>query len=154
MHFGLSVLCPDFAPFVTVNFGIRVETRLDFEGLFNSILAMIRDRRKRRHLSLRRRVTGTRERPRLCVSRSNRQVMATLVDDTQGRVLSTVTSLLSAVQEKKLKRTEASKEVGRLIAARARELGVVQVVFDRGGYRYHGRVKSVADGAREGGLRF
>jgi large subunit ribosomal protein L18 len=80
--------------------------------------------------------------------------MATLVDDTQGRVLSTVTSLLSAVQEKKLKRTEASKEVGRLIAARARELGVVQVVFDRGGYRYHGRVKSVADGAREGGLRF
>ncbi|MEO0078598.1 MAG: 50S ribosomal protein L18 [candidate division WOR-3 bacterium] len=115
---------------------------------------MIRDRRKRRHLSLRRRIAGTQERPRLCVSRSNRQVSAALVDDSRGRVLTTVTSLLGQVRDKKLKRTEAAKEVGRLVAARAREMGIVQVVFDRGGYRYHGRVKAVAEGAREGGLKF
>jgi len=90
----------------------------------------------------------------LCVSRSNQQVSAVLVDDSRGRVLTTVTSLVSEVRDKKLKRTEASKEVGRLIAARAKELGIGQVVFDRGGYRYHGRVKALAEGAREGGLKF
>jgi len=115
---------------------------------------MIRDTLKRRHLSLRRRVSGTPERPRLCVSRSNQQTCAVLVDDTRGRVLTTVSSLVSLVREKKLKRTAASKEVGRLIAAKAKELGITQVVFDRGGYQYHGRVKAVAEGAREGGLKF
>ncbi len=115
---------------------------------------MIRDRRKRRHLSLRRRIVGTQERPRLCVSRSNQHISAALVDDSRGRVLSTVTSLKKEIRDRKLKRTEASKEVGRLIAARAKELGIAQVVFDRGGYRYHGRVKAVAEGAREGGLKF
>jgi large subunit ribosomal protein L18 len=77
-----------------------------------------------------------------------------LVDDSRNRVLTAVSSSVPGVQEKKLKRTEASKEVGKLIAGKARELGVKKVVFDRAGYRYHGRVRAVADGAREGGLEF
>jgi large subunit ribosomal protein L18 len=115
---------------------------------------MIRDSLKRRHLSLRRRTSGTPDRPRLCVNRSNLQTTAVLVDDTQGRVLTTVSSLVATIREKKLKRTAASKEVGRLIAAKAKELGITRVVFDRGGYQYHGRVKALAEGAREGGLQF
>ncbi len=77
-----------------------------------------------------------------------------LVDDSKGRVLTGVSSLLSEIREKKLKRTDAAREVGKLMAAKAKELGVSKVVFDRAGYRYHGRVKAVADGAREGGLQF
>jgi large subunit ribosomal protein L18 len=115
---------------------------------------MITDSLKRRHLSLRHRVSGTPERPRLCIKRSNKYTYASLVDDTKGRVLTGVSSLAASVREKKLKPTDASKEVGRLIAAKARDLGVKQVVFDRGGYRYHGRVKAVAEGARQGGLEF
>jgi large subunit ribosomal protein L18 len=77
-----------------------------------------------------------------------------LVDDTKHRVLAGVSSLVGQVAEKKLKRTEASKVVGKLIADRARSLGVKKVVFDRAGYKYHGRVRAVAEGAREGGLEF
>jgi large subunit ribosomal protein L18 len=77
-----------------------------------------------------------------------------LVDDSRNRVLTGISSQVAEVQEKKLKRTEAAKEVGKLIAGKSRELGIKQVVFDRAGYRYHGRVKAVADGAREGGLEF
>ena len=77
-----------------------------------------------------------------------------LVDDTRHRVLTGVSSLTPDVRAKKLKKAEAPAEVGRVIAARAKKLGVKQVVFDRSGYRYHGRVKAVADGAREGGLEF
>jgi len=115
---------------------------------------MIKDSLKRRHLSLRRRVSGTLERPRLCVKRSNRYIYAALVDDARGRVLTGVSSLAEPVREKKLKRADASKEVGKLIAEKAKGLGIKRVVFDRGGYRYHGRVKAVAEGAREGGLEF
>jgi large subunit ribosomal protein L18 len=115
---------------------------------------MIRDTRKRRHMSIRRRIAGTPERPRLCIKRSNRYIYAMLVDDSQNRVLTGISSLVAEVREKKLKRTAAAKEVGKLIAGKSRELGIKQVVFDRAGYRYHGRVKAVADGAREGGLEF
>ena len=115
---------------------------------------MIRDTRKRRHMSIRRRIAGTPERPRLCIKRSNRYIYAMLVDDSRNRVLTGISSQVAEVQEKKLKRTEAAKEVGKLIAGKSRELGIKQVVFDRAGYRYHGRVKAVADGAREGGLEF
>ncbi|MEO0082519.1 MAG: 50S ribosomal protein L18 [candidate division WOR-3 bacterium] len=114
---------------------------------------MIRDRRKRRHFHIRHRVAGTPSRPRLCVKRSNANIFAQLVDDTQGRVLTGVSSLSREIRDKKLKRIEASREVGRLVAAKAREMGISKVVFDRAGYRYHGRVKAVADGAREGGLQ-
>jgi large subunit ribosomal protein L18 len=115
---------------------------------------MIRDTRKRRHLSIRRRIAGTPERPRLCIKRSNRYVYAMLVDDSRNRVLTGISSQADEVREKKLKRIEAAKEVGKMIAGKSKELGIKQVVFDRAGYRYHGRVKAVADGAREGGLEF
>lgn len=115
---------------------------------------MIRDRRLKRHLSIRRRISGVRERPRLCVYRSNRHIYAQLVDDTTGRVLTGVSTLSPQLREKKMKRTEISLEVGKLIAEKAQSLGITKVVFDRAGYRYHGRVKAVADGARQGGLQF
>jgi large subunit ribosomal protein L18 len=115
---------------------------------------MIRDRRIRRRFSIRKRVVGTPERPRLVVIRSNMNVAAQLVDDSKDRVLTGVSSLAKAVRDKKLKRMDASREVGRLIAGKAKELKVSKVVFDRAGYRYHGRVKAVAEGAREGGLEF
>lgn len=115
---------------------------------------MIRDRRRRRHLSLRRRTVGSDQRPRLCVRRSSVHIYAQLVDDGRGRVLAGVSSQAAELKDKKLKKTDMSREVGRLLAGRARALGITKVVFDRAGYRYHGRVKALADGAREGGLEF
>jgi large subunit ribosomal protein L18 len=81
-------------------------------------------------------------------------VYAQLVDDDRGRVLTGVSSLAEEFKDKKLKKTDLSREVGKLLAARAKALGVTKVVFDRAGYRYHGRVKALAEGAREGGLQF
>jgi large subunit ribosomal protein L18 len=105
--------------------------------------------RVRRHLRLRQRVKGTQERPRLVIYRSLKHIYAQLVDDVAQRTLMTVTD--NGLNGKKL---DKSAEVGKLIASKAKEAGVTKVVFDRGGYRYHGRVKAVADGAREGGLEF
>jgi len=107
--------------------------------------------RHRRHLRVRKKVTGTSERPRLVVYRSLKHITAQLVDDVAGRTLMTVTSGSGELTGKK---TEKSLEVGKRIAARAKEAGITRVVFDRAGYKYHGRVKAVADGAREGGLEF
>ena len=106
--------------------------------------------RYRRHLRVRKKVTGTAERPRLVVFRSLKHITAQLVDDVSRRTLATATStdLLSG------KKTDKSTEVGRRIAEKAKAAGITKVVFDRAGYRYHGRVKAVADGAREGGLEF
>ncbi|MCL6466177.1 MAG: 50S ribosomal protein L18 [candidate division WOR-3 bacterium] len=115
---------------------------------------MIRDRKLRRHLSIRHRISGTPERPRLCVFRSNRHMYAQLIDDTTGRVLTAVSSLTPELRDKKGKPTEMALEVGKLVAAKAKERGITKVVFDRAGYRYHGRVKAVAEGARQGGLEF
>jgi len=105
--------------------------------------------RYRRHLRVRKRVSGTAERPRLVVFRSLKHIYAQLVDDTTSRTLATVS-------DHKLtgKKSEKSTEVGKLIAQKAKDAGYSSVVFDRAGYRYHGRVKAVADGAREGGLEF
>src|SRR5688500_5663397 len=105
--------------------------------------------RARRHLRVRKKVAGTRERPRLVVFRSLKHIYAQLVDDTTSRTL-------AAVSDHKLtgKKSEKSTEVGKMIAQKAKDAGVSSVVFDRAGYRYHGRVKAVADGAREGGLEF
>jgi large subunit ribosomal protein L18 len=108
------------------------------------------EKRQRRHLRVRKKVAGTPERPRLVVYRSLKHIYAQLVDDTAARTLATVSDL--SVSDGK--KTEKSVEVGRRIAARAREAGITRVVFDRAGYKYHGRVKAVADGAREGGLEF
>lgn len=115
-----------------------------------------RDLRIRRHNRVRRRVSGTPERPRLSVFRSSANIYAQVIDDTVGRTLvaaSTIEKAVGAELNGKTK-TEQAKVVGRLIAERALAAGITKVVFDRGGYKYHGRVKALADAAREGGLKF
>jgi large subunit ribosomal protein L18 len=112
--------------------------------------------RQRRHLRVRARVTGTAERPRLAVFRSSAHIYAQLIDDSRNHTLAAASDLeadfKSATQGKT--KTERAKEVGKVIAERAKVLGVNEVVFDRGGFRYHGRVAAVAEGAREAGLQF
>ena len=106
--------------------------------------------RDRRHRRIRRRLTGTPEVPRLAVRRTSKHIYAQLVDDDARRTLATVSDLGIADGKK----GERAAQVGKLIAERARSAGITRVVFDRAGYRYHGRIKAVADGAREGGLEF
>lgn len=106
--------------------------------------------RVRRHLRVRRRITGTAERPRLVVFRSLKHIYAQIVDDAAGRTLMTVSSQVLTEGKK----SERSVQVGKAIAEKAKAAGITRVVFDRAGYKYHGRVKAVADGAREGGLEF
>ena len=108
------------------------------------------EKRHQRHLRVRKKVTGTAERPRLVVYRSIKHIYAQLVDDGAQRTILTVSD--TGVAEGK--KTERSAEVGKRLAAKAKDAGITKVVFDRAGYRYHGRVKAVADGAREGGLEF
>ena len=109
--------------------------------------------RKRRHRRIRGKVSGTAERPRLAVFRSNRGISAQLVDDAEGRTLASA-SWLNLKKSFKGNKTEQATEVGKLLAANAKKAGLERCVFDRGGYLYHGRVKALADGAREGGLDF
>lgn len=109
------------------------------------------DARRRRHFRVRKKVKGTPVRPRLAVFRSNRYISAQLIDDVAGRTLAAASSQEPALRERTLTVGTAA-EVGRLIAVRAREAGIEEVVFDRGGYRYHGRVKALADAVREEGL--
>ena len=113
----------------------------------------VRQARVRRHRRVRGRVSGTAERPRLVVFRSNRGIEAQLVDDVSGRTLAAA-SWLSLKKSFKGDKSEQAAEVGKLLAASAKQAGVDACVFDRAGYLYHGRVKSLADGAREGGLKF
>ncbi|MFY9823933.1 MAG: 50S ribosomal protein L18 [Thermoanaerobaculia bacterium] len=116
-----------------------------------------RERRERAHLRLRKRVRGSAERPRLSVYKSLRYIYAQLIDDDQGVTLAQASSSDAAVREQVGKSTAgkaAAKLVGELMAARAKERGVEKVVFDRGGYVYHGRVQALAEGAREKGLQF
>jgi large subunit ribosomal protein L18 len=112
----------------------------------------VREARKRRHRRVRGKVEGTAERPRLVVSRSNKGIAAQLVDDMEGRTLASASWL--QLKSFKGNKTEQAGEVGKLLAEHAKEAGVDNVVFDRGGYLYHGRVKALADAAREGGLQF
>jgi large subunit ribosomal protein L18 len=108
--------------------------------------------RLRRRRRVRARVRGTAERPRLSVYRSNRGVFAQLIDDLSGRTLAAVNWTEKELRD--LDRTEQAKRAGEIIAERAKQAGVEACVFDRGGYRYHGRVRALAEGAREGGLSF
>jgi large subunit ribosomal protein L18 len=108
--------------------------------------------RLRRRRRVRAKVRGTAERPRLSVFRSNRGVQAQLVDDEAGRTLAAVNWTEPELRE--LQKTEQARRAGELLAARAKEAGVETCVFDRGGYRYHGRVRALAEGAREAGLAF
>jgi large subunit ribosomal protein L18 len=111
-----------------------------------------REARVRRHYRLRRHIAGTAERPRLVVFRSNRGIEAQLVDDVEGRTLASASH--TALGKSAGTKTDQAAAVGKLLADRARKAGIEAVVFDRGGYLFHGRVKALADGAREGGLRF
>jgi len=113
----------------------------------------VREARERRHRRVRRKIAGTAERPRLAVHRSNRGIEAQLIDDVDGKTLAHV-SHLGLRKGFKGSKTEQAAEVGKLLAAAAKKAGIEAVVFDRGGYLYHGRVKALADGAREGGLSF
>ncbi len=111
-----------------------------------------RERRLRRRRRVRSRVIGTAERPRLSVYRSNRGVFAQLVDDSTGSTLAAVNWIEPELR--KLTASEQAKRAGELLAERATAAGIQTCVFDRGGYKYHGRVKALAEGAREGGLKF
>ena len=111
-----------------------------------------RQARLRRRRRVRARVTGTAQRPRLSVYRSNRGVFAQLIDDSQGHTVAAVNWIEPELR--KLTASEQAKKAGELLAERAKKAGVETCVFDRGGYRYHGKVRALAEGAREGGLRF
>ena len=109
-------------------------------------------KRKRRHRRVRGKVHGSAARPRLCVFRSSKGIYAQVIDDDRGVTLASASTLhLGGDAGTK---SERAAEVGKLVAQRAREAGIAAVIFDRGGYLYHGRVKALADGAREGGLEF
>jgi large subunit ribosomal protein L18 len=109
-------------------------------------------KRLKRRRRVRSKVRGTAERPRLSVFRSNRGMQAQVIDDVQGHTLAAV--VWTEDELRALPRMEQAKKAGELVAARAKEAGVENIVFDRGGYRYHGRVRALAEGAREGGLEF
>ena len=108
--------------------------------------------RLRRHRRVRSKVVGTAERPRLAVYRSNRGISAQVIDDAAGRTIAAASSQDKSLA--KAKRAETPAAVGKLVAERAKDAGIATVVFDRGGYLYHGRVKALADAARENGLEF
>ena len=112
-----------------------------------------RQARERRHRRIRGKVQGTAERPRLAVFRSNKGIFAQLIDDESGKTLAGA-SWLGLPKSFKGNKTEQAAEVGKRVAEAAKKAGVEEVVFDRGGYLYHGRVKALAEGAREGGLKF
>jgi large subunit ribosomal protein L18 len=118
----------------------------------SKVLEQKHARRFRRRRRIRGKVEGTAERPRLSVYRSNRGVVAQLIDDQRNHTLASVTWTESDLRS--LKTMEQAKRAGELLAARAKDAGIESCVFDRGGYKYHGRVKALADGAREGGLTF
>ena len=113
----------------------------------------VREARLRRHRRVRAKVHGTAERPRLVVFRSNRGIEAQLVDDDAGKTLASA-SHLALAKSFKGDKTAQAEAVGKALAAAAKKAGVERCIFDRGGYLYHGRVKALADGAREGGLEF
>jgi large subunit ribosomal protein L18 len=112
--------------------------------------------RLKRRQRIRRKISGSAARPRLSVFRSTRHIYAQIIDDGQGQTLVAASTLSGELKDKLsgLKKADAAKEVGRLLAARAKEKGISQVVFDRNGFIYHGRVKAVADSCRENGLEF
>ncbi|MFO7171989.1 MAG: 50S ribosomal protein L18 [Bacillota bacterium] len=112
--------------------------------------------RKKRHLRVRKKVHGTSERPRLNVFRSNKHIYAQIIDDDRGHTLCAASTLDPEVRQRidKGSTVEAARVVGEVLAQRALAKGITKVVFDRGGYLYHGRVAALADGARAGGLQF
>jgi len=112
------------------------------------------ERRNRIKKRIRKVISGTAEKPRMSVFRSNSQIYVQLIDDLTGTTLLSASSLCKEIAEQKVNKSEQAKLVGKLAAERSLEKGVTSVVFDRNGYLYHGRIKSLADAAREGGLKF
>ncbi|HLP72754.1 MAG TPA: 50S ribosomal protein L18 [Bacteroidales bacterium] len=113
------------------------------------------ERRSRIRMRIRKKIKGTAESPRLAVYRSNKQIYVQVVDDLNGETILSASSREKQVAAQTgIKKTEQAKLVGKLLAEKCKEKGIVSVVFDRSGYKYHGRVKSLADAAREGGLKF
>ena len=110
--------------------------------------------RARRQIRVRKKVFGATQRPRLVVTRSARHISAQVIDDTQGRTLAWASSMEAEMRTADGDKSEKAKQVGGLLAERAKAVGIEKVVFDRAGYAYHGRVAALADGAREGGLGF
>lgn len=108
--------------------------------------------RARRHARLRKRISGTAERPRLVVTRSNRHMVAQVIDDTVGNTLASASTMEADLRAKDANKVAKAREIGELVAKRALDAGISTVVFDRGGNKYHGRVAAVAEGAREAGL--
>ena len=112
-----------------------------------------RTQRMKRHKRIRGKISGTAERPRLSVFRSEKHIYAQLIDDVAGKTLASASSVEKAFEGSGSNK-EAARKVGNMIADRAKKAGIEEVVFDRGGYIYHGRVQELAEGAREGGLKF
>ncbi len=112
------------------------------------------NRRQRLRFRIRKTVSGTPERPRLAVFRSNKEIYAQIIDDVNAKTLVAASSRDKNIDTAKVNKTEAAKLVGKAIAEKALKAGIETIAFDRGGYLYHGRVKSLAEGAREGGLKF
>jgi large subunit ribosomal protein L18 len=110
--------------------------------------------RKRRHSRVRKKLSGTADRPRLVVTRSARHMLVQIVDDTVGKTLASASTMEKDLKSAAGDKSAKSREVGKLLASRAKQAGVSAVVFDRGGNKYHGRIAALADGAREGGLEF
>lgn len=110
--------------------------------------------RTRRHARVRRKVSGTPERPRLVVHRSSKNISAQIADDVSGKVLLGVSTLAPELKDTEGTKKDLAKAAGKLIAEKAKAAGITKVVFDRGGYLYHGRIAAFAEGAREGGLEF
>lgn len=109
---------------------------------------------KRRHIRIRKRISGTPERPRLVVSRSNRHMVAQVIDDNAGHTLASASSLDASIRSAEGDKSSQAQKVGALVAERAKAAGIDAVVFDRGGNKYAGRIAALADAAREAGLRF
>lgn len=112
------------------------------------------ERRERLRMRIRKTVEGIESRPRLAVFRSNKEIYAQIIDDVNGKTITAASSRDKEIDTSNVNKIEAAKMVGKLIAEKAVKAGVETIAFDRGGYLYHGRVKSLAEGAREGGLKF
>ena len=132
--------------------GAKTRSFARASGLVKSRTRKTAAGRVRRHLRVRKKVTGSTSRPRLVVNRSSRHMFAQIVDDTKGHTLAQASTLDATIKTAEGDKTAKARKVGELLADRAKQAGITSVVFDRGGYRYHGRIAAVADGAREGGL--
>ena len=115
-------------------------------------MSVKQEKRIRRHKKIRAKIIGTKDRPRFCVSKSLKHIYAQLIDDKKGKILLSASDM--DLKHKKIKKAEAAKEVGKAVAKMALEQKIEKVVFDRGGLIFHGRIKALAEGAREGGLKF